>query len=106
MKKSKSTKKYRIKSKFRFITFIVILLCLFAGILGHVTGFDISTALAKDAVQAQIEVVSGDTLWNIAGHYKSEDKDIREAIYEICIANDITDGNINEGMVLSIPENI
>lgn len=102
----KSNKKYRIKSKSRFITFIVILLCLFAGIIGHVTGFDISTALARETVQTQIEVVPGDTLWDIAGHYKSEDKDIREAVYEICSANDITDGNITEGMVLSIPESL
>ena len=47
VKMKRTNKKYRIKSKFRFITFIVIILGLAVGTIGYITGFDISTALEQ-----------------------------------------------------------
>lgn len=99
-------RKYRIKSPFRFVTFLVIVAGLIVGVFGYVTGFDVSTALAKPSDQITVKVVSGDTLWDIAYEFKSSDKDVRKAVYEICQANNIEDGHIEDGMILEIPQSL
>jgi len=101
-----NTRKYRIKSKFRFITFIVIILGLAIGTFGYISGNHVATALVNPKEQITVEVTAGDTLWEIADHVKSDDTDIRKAVYEICQANDIQDGCIQSGMILTIPENL
>ncbi len=102
----KSNKKYRIKSKFRFIAFIVVVLGIAAGTLEYLTGYDVSTALENPGDQITVEVSAGDTVWDIAKHFTSDGKDIRKAVYEICEANDLQDGRIQSGMILTIPENL
>ncbi len=102
----RTNKKYRIKSKFRFITFIVIILGLAVGTIGYITGFDVSTALEQPGEKITVEVTDGDTVWDIARHFKSDGKDIRKAVYEICKANDLHDGEIKSGMTLTIPEDL
>ncbi|MCR5034566.1 MAG: LysM peptidoglycan-binding domain-containing protein [Clostridia bacterium] len=102
----KTTKKYRIKSKFRFIMFVVIVLGLAAGTFGYVTGNDVSTALEQPGDQITVEVTAGDTVWDIAKHFAGNDTDIRKAVYEICEANDLQDAQIHSGMTLTIPENL
>ena len=42
-----NTRKYRIKSKFRFITFIVIILGLAIGTFGYISGNHVATALVN-----------------------------------------------------------
>ena len=101
-----SHKKYRIKSKFRFITFLVIVIGIAFGTFGYVTGFDVSTALEQPEDQITIEVADGDTVWEIARHFKSDDMDIRKAVFKICKANDLQDGQISAGMILTIPEDL
>ena len=101
-----TNKRYRIKSKARFITFVVIVLGLAIGAFGYVTGFDVSIALERPQDQMTVEVSSGDTVWEIADHFKSDGTDIRKAVYEICQANDLKDGMIHSGMTLTIPENL
>ena len=105
----KAHRRYRIKSNFRFITFIVIVLGIAIGAFGFITGSNEAIALdiPKDPVTPiTIEVTAGDTVWDIAEHFKSDDKDTREAVYEICQANNIPDGSIQSGMILTIPENL
>ena len=102
----KANKKYRIKSKFRFIMFVVIVLGIAAGTFGYITGLDVSTALEQPGKQITVEVTAGDTVWDIADQFKSSGKDIRKAVYEICQANDLHDGEIHTGMVLTIPEDL
>lgn len=102
----KHNRKYRIKSPFRFVTFLIIVAGLIIGVFGYFTGFDVSTALTKPSDQITVEIVSGDTLWDIAYQYKSSNKDVRQAVYEICQANDIKDGHIEDGMILEIPQSL
>ena len=109
----KTNKRYRIKSPFRFIMFVVIILGLAAGTFGYITGFDVSTALEQPGEQITVEVTAGDTVWDIADtvwdiaeQFKSDGKDVRKAVYEICQANDLHDGEIHSGMILTIPENL
>lgn len=102
-------RRYRIKSNFRFVTFLVIVLGLVIGTVGFITGSNEAIALdvpGEPVTPVTIEVTAGDTVWDIADHFKSEDKDIRKAVYEICQENDIRDGNIQSGMILTIPENL
>lgn len=98
-------KKYRIKSKFRFITFLVIVIGITVGIFNICFGLNETTALTKTE-STQIEICAGDTLWDIARDYVGNDKDVRKAIYEICEYNDIDAGDIYPGMIISIPESL
>ncbi len=96
-------KRYRIKSKFRFITFIVITVGLLIGIIGAVSGLNDSRAMTAVEYK-EIEICSGDTLWDIANTYKSDSTDTRKAVYRICRINDIQASDLVPGMILSIPE--
>lgn len=98
-------KKYKITSKFRFITSIIVMTCMAIGFIGAVSGLDISRALTKPQY-TQVEIVSGDTLWNIANTYKSNDSDTRRAVFEICKINDIEASDLKPGMVISVPQNL
>ena len=102
----KAHRRYRIKSNFRFITFIVIVLGIAIGAFGFITGSNEAIALDIPKDPVTVEVTAGDTVWDIAEHFKSDDTDTREAVYEICQANDIPDGSIQSGMILTIPENL
>ncbi len=102
----KAHRRYRIKSNFRFITFIVIVLGLAIGAFGFITGSNEAIALDIPKDSVTVEVTAGDTVWDIAEHFKSDDTDIRKAVYEICQTNDIADGSIQSGMILTIPENL
>ncbi len=98
-------KKYRIKSKFRFITSMIIIIGLCAAGAAALTGLSTSLALTKE-IYTQVQVASGDTLWTIANTYKDENTDTREAIYEICQINDVDASDLYPGMTLSIPESL
>ena len=98
-------KKYRIKSKFRFITSMVIIAVLAVAGFNFITGFDQSTALEK-TTYTKVRVVSGDTLWNIADKYKSNSTDPRDAVYRICSINDISASELQPDMILMIPDNL
>lgn len=100
---SKKRKKYRIKSKFRFITSMIIMIGLCVAGFTALTGLNTSVALTKQTY-TQVQVASGDTLWSIADTYKDENTDTRKAVYEICQVNDIQASDLHPGMVLSIPE--
>ena len=103
--KTQRRKKYRITSKFRFITSIVVMLMLAIGIFGTISGLNTSRAITKPQY-VQVEVCYGDTLWDIANTYKSDDTDTRKAIFEICKINNIEVSDMSPGMVLSIPEDL
>ena len=102
----KAHKRYRIKSNFRFITFLVIVLGIAIGAFGFITGSNEAIALDIPKDSVTVEVTAGDTVWDIAEHFKSDDTDTRKAVYEICQANNIPDGSIQSGMILTIPENL
>lgn len=102
---SMGKKKYRIKSKFRFITSIIVIMGIFMGTVGMITGINISTALTKPEYK-EIQIDSGDTLWKIAQEYKNKDTDTRKAVYELCKTNNIEASDLYPGMIISVPENL
>ncbi|MDD6311172.1 MAG: LysM peptidoglycan-binding domain-containing protein [Firmicutes bacterium] len=99
-------KRYKVKSKFRFITFIVIVMCMCVGVFGFITGIGDSTALTKPADNQTVEILAGDTLWDIANEFKSDDTDTREAVYEICKLNNIKADDLVPGMILEVPQDL
>ena len=94
-------RRYRIKNKFRFITFVVLMVIAASMIMGAV--FPVSAAHRDEISCREVKVQYGDTLWNIARMYGSEDKDIRETVYEICRINNVQAGSIYPGQVLKVP---
>jgi len=101
----RTRKKYRIKSKFRFITSMIIMIGLLVGGISLITGMNKSFALTQPQF-TEVEVCYGDTLWDIANTYKSDDTDTRRAVYEICKANDIEASDLEPGMVIRVPEKL
>ena len=95
-------KKYRITSKFRFTTFLVIaILCIFT-IIGSLTERNTASSCSMDQY-SQIVIESGDTLWDIALEYGSDDMDIRQVVYEICNLNKISADQLEAGQKIIIP---
>lgn len=102
MTNTNTRKKYRIKSRVRFASFIVISLLLVCTIFNTALGFNDALALSEQQY-IEIQVESGDTLWTIADEYMPDDMDIREAVYLICDTNDIDAEHLYAGQTLSIP---
>lgn len=105
MRTHRRSKKYRITSKVRFITSVMIMFGLLITGFNAITGFDTSTALTKEQY-TQVEICSGDTLWDLANRYKADDTDPRKAVHEICQVNDINASDLQPGMIISIPEGL
>lgn len=96
-------KSYRIKSKFRFITSLTVTLIAFVFMAYNVFGLDSASSLTKEN-PIQIEIQSGDSLWNIACEYGPSHTDVREIVYDICSLNDITADSIYPGQKILIPD--
>nr|WP_315019635.1 LysM peptidoglycan-binding domain-containing protein [uncultured Aminipila sp.] len=96
-------KSYRIKSKFRFITSLTVTLIAFVFMAYNVFGLDNASSLTKE-IPIQIEIQSGDSLWNIACEYRPSHTDVREIVYDICSLNDITADSIYPGQKILIPD--
>lgn len=95
-------KKYRIISKFRFTTFLVVaILCIFT-ILGSLTG--INTVSSSSMTEYNlVKIESGDTLWDIASEYAPDNMDLRQVVYEICDLNEISADQLEAGQKIIIP---
>ncbi len=102
MTNTKTRKRYRIKNRVRFASFIVISLLLVCTIFNTALGFNDALALSEQQY-IEIQVESGDTLWTIADEFMPDDMDIREAVYVICETNDIDANHLYAGMTLDIP---
>jgi len=84
---------------------MVIMLGLVIAGFNAVTGMDKSLALTKPQY-TQVEITYGDTLWDIANEYKSNDTDTRKAVFEICKINDIEADELAPGMIISVPQDL
>ena len=96
------SKNYRIKSRFRFTVFVVLTIVLMTTAANFALG--LNTA-ASSTVQEymDVEIKSGDTLWNIAETYMPDNMDTREAVYQICSLNDISADELYAGMTIQVP---
>lgn len=95
-------KRIRVKSRKRFITFLVIMIGLIVGGFGFITGMNESTATVTDDY-ISYEVMAGDTIWDIANEVNQSGMDTRKVVYAICHINNIQPEAIQPGMVLTVP---
>ena len=97
-------KRYRIKNKFRFISFLTVLIVVASFTFGSALGlFD--AAASEPRVYNRIKVEAGDTLWNLALEYGPENQDVRRTVYDICKLNDVSADSLAAGTYLLIPVN-
>ena len=94
-------RRYRIKNKFRFITFVALMVIAVSMLMGAV--FPVSASHQQELSYKEVKVQYGDTLWNIARTYGSSNMDVRETVYEICRINGVEAGSIYPGQVLKVP---
>ena len=96
-------KKYRIKSRFRFTLFITIVLVLIISIVGTVIGLNTVDSLTKNTY-SEIQIQSGDTLWDLAREFGPDDQDVRKVVHAICTLNNISAASIRPGQTILIPK--
>ena len=107
----RTRKKYRIKSKFRFITSMIIMIGLLVGGISLITGMNKSFALTQPQF-TEVEVCYGDTLWEKKGESLNSFENISNSlsmikeIDDICKANDIEASDLEPGMVIQVPEKL
>ncbi|MBE6031152.1 MAG: LysM peptidoglycan-binding domain-containing protein [Clostridiales bacterium] len=98
---STTKKHYRIKNRFRFTLFVVIMMLTLITSTNAVLGIYNAASLTIDEF-VSVEICYGDTLWDIAKVYMS-DIDTRTAVHKICKINDITASDLYPGLTIQIP---
>lgn len=91
-------RKFKLKNKRRFYSFILVALIAFSSLL-FATNIE---GESSEVQYTQITVEKGDTLWGIAQRYNT-DGDIRSYINIIEKVNNISDSTIYEGDVIILP---
>lgn len=92
----------KVINKFRFTLFVVLTIIILTFLTNILLG--LNNAEGTTIIEYKdIVVEPGDTLWNIASTYYSNDMDLREYIYEICELNNVSASTLQEGMKIMIP---
>lgn len=89
--------RYVLKNKTRFSIFVILTIIVLLSLVYTSTAYGF-----KQTTYKQIEVKSGDTLWDIAKRYNTNG-DIREHVYAIKKANSLKGSEIYQGSLLKIP---
>lgn len=95
-------KVYRIKSRLRFITFVMILFVSIISMTNLAFGYGDVSSLTVEKFE-NVMISPGDTLWSIASQYTGSGHDVRELIYTICQINEVSPDSIYPGQMLRIP---
>lgn len=95
-------KKYRIKSRLRFFAFVLVMMLLTVTATNTVLGLNNAEGQTKDQYTV-VEVLYGDTIWDIAREHLSDDMDLRDAVHMIMSINNITAEELQPGQTLKIP---
>jgi len=98
-------RKYRIKSQFRFTVFLTMVLLFSIFVSGTLLGFNTTASMTKP-IYAQVQVESGDTLWNLAKEFGPADIDTRKIVREICSLNGVDAYSLHPGQVILIPKSL
>lgn len=95
-------KKYRIKSRARFLSFVLIVMLLTVTAANTVLGLNNAEGQTKDQFMV-VEVLYGDTIWDIAREHLSDSMDLRDAVHTIMTVNNINAEELQPGQTLKIP---
>ena len=95
-------KHIRVKSRVRFTAFVAVTIIL--AVVGFNTIFGLNAVSGEsDHDYITVEVMPGETLWDIAAEHMSSDIDQRKAVYLIEKENDLNDASIKPGQLLKVP---
>ena len=100
--RTKNKKQIRVKSKLRFTCFVALTIILAVVCFNTIFGLNIVSGESDDTF-VTVEVLPGETLWDIASEHMSDDMDKRKAVYLIQKANDLDDASIHPGQRLKVP---
>ena len=95
-------KSYRISNRFRFTVFVVLTIILLTTVINFALGLNTAASLTVQEYM-DVEVKSGDTLWNIAQDYMPDAMDTRKAVLQLCSLNDISADQLYAGMTIQVP---
>lgn len=99
---SKRRKRLYIVNRPKFILMTVLTLILLSTIISYFTGLFMSEATTNQ-VSVIVEIVKGDTLWDIASNYNYYNEDIRKVVHRIKKFNQLDDSYLIAGQTLVIP---
>lgn len=95
-------KHIRVKSKFRFTLFVAIM--IITAVAGFNSIFGLYTASSEPEHEfVTVEVMPGETLWEIASEHMPSDMDTRKAVHMIQEENDLDDASIKPGQHIRVP---
>jgi cell division protein YceG involved in septum cleavage len=95
-------KRLYIVNRPKFILMTVLTLILLSTLITYFTGFFMSEATTNQA-KIIVEIVKGDTLWDIASNYNYYNEDIRKVVHRIKTYNQLDDGKLFAGQSIVIP---
>jgi hypothetical protein len=98
----KRRKQIRVKSKIRFTCFVAMIIIMAVIGFNSILGLNVVSGESNDNF-ITVEVLPGETLWDIASNNMSDDMDKRKAVYLIQKANDLDDADIHPGQILKVP---
>lgn len=96
-------KRYKVVDRRRFYLFITSLFVVMAIIILSLISNNKVHSSVYEIDYEEVEVVEGDTLWNIAVGYLPEKTDIRKMIYDIKEFNNMETSYIYPGDIIKIP---
>lgn len=97
-------KKYKIVNRYKFITFVTLVLLVIS--FATVGIFGLIKADGSEVKEyAEVQIVPGDTIWQLAKTYGDSSKDIRVLVHDICSINNIKAESLHAGQVILIPIN-
>lgn len=95
-------KKYRVKSRTRFTIFIAAIMIIAVTGINSVLGFNTASGESEHKY-VTVEVLPGESLWDIATVHMSSDMDKREAVHLIKKANNLDDSMVEPGQHIKVP---
>lgn len=95
--------RYKIISKTRFYLFIMTVLIILATSILLLIDRREAHSNAYQTQYEELQVIEGDTLWDIAKLYLAPNEDIRRVVYDIRKFNDMSTGYIYPGDIIKIP---
>lgn len=82
---------------------IIVMTVIIIALLIIVSVFSYKALTKKEIYYKDIEIKSGQTLWEIAESEFGQNIDIRKYVYKIKKINNLTNSNIQPGQIIKIP---
>lgn len=98
-----SRKKIRIVNKKRFIIFLVAVFLTITLAFNGLTNLSLAYGY-EQGNYAEMTIIHGDTLWEIAKRNNPYNEDIRKIVHKIMEINDMKSANLKVGSVIKIPK--